>query len=211
MHPTTKLWIRVCGFLCLNLCLMADMVFAQSSRYPTTAEVERVRVQTRKQIQSLTQGSMSYLIHDRRSLSEKQQIASFVNTWSKTAPAVAPFLGEWRGSEVIVHVYPSLSKQKVCIITTSIGYSNFTTASVVGGNLHTQDRRVLFREGAYMGIAAVVNNQAIHYGSDTPLKPPYPLKSPRQIKSISTRTHSGNLPNWVYQQFETEGCTVSLK
>jgi len=74
-------------------------VFAGSQRYPTNAEVQRLIRQFRQQSSSPPVPTPGECCGgweaDRRTPAQKQPLETFVRTWSRVDPAVAPFLGQW--------------------------------------------------------------------------------------------------------------------
>ena len=68
-------------------------VLAQSQRYPTSTEMQRLRQEFRQLIR-LTQTDQvgANYIQDRRTQAQRQNRESFVRAWSNIEPEAAPFL-----------------------------------------------------------------------------------------------------------------------
>jgi hypothetical protein len=84
-------------------------VFANSDRYPTDAELKKLRMELEKQIDFLRQ-----II--RKDSSEISQLKTFRAAWSKVDPDVALFMGAYRALEEEKFIYPSSTKGRVCIM-----------------------------------------------------------------------------------------------
>jgi hypothetical protein len=181
-------------------------VFAQSQRYPTPGEMQRLRILFRQQIRATQNNEVrAGYIQDRRSRAEVQNRESFVRNWSRVEPALAPFLGIWSGYEETLHIYPSNIRGRACIVITGEGHGSFTTGSIYNGQIRYSNQEVLFIEGNYMGIATVENNKP-SIQVEIPLNSPTPLVAIAQLReSMEPSEYS-----IIRQQFNTAGCTASL-
>ena len=193
------------------LCTCSLAVFANSDRYPTDAELQKLRLDFEKQIDSFQKTS-------RKDTSEINQLRAFRSAWSKVDPGVVPFLGAYRALEEGKFIYPSNTKGRVCIIDTVLGgWSGnttephgilFTVGSVSNGTIRTTNNHVFIQKGDYLGNTYVRGNEARLYGYSLTgsLKPPTVTHIPgRNINS---------LPEWVKQEiiqnFKAADCTASL-
>lgn len=181
-------------------------VFAQSQRYPTAREMQRLRILFRQRIQATQNNEVGAgYIQDRRSQAEVQNRQSFVRNWSRVEPALAPFLGSWSGYEEVLHIYPSSVRGRACIVITGEGHGSFTTGSISNGQIRYSNQKVLFIEGNYMGVATVENNKpAIQV--EIPLNSPTPLVPISQLREYMEPSEY----SIIRQQFNAAGCTASL-
>ncbi|HBK99804.1 MAG TPA: hypothetical protein DD001_22030 [Microcoleaceae bacterium UBA10368] len=193
------------------LCTCSLAVFANSDRYPTDAELKKLRLDFEKQIDSFQKTS-------RKDTSEINQLRAFRSAWSKVDPGVVPFLGAYRALEEGKFIYPSNTKGRVCIIDTylmgrggSTAESNgilFTVGSVSNGTIRTTNNHVFIQKGDYLGDTYVQKDEARLYGYNLigSLKPP----SVTHIPGFNINY----LPDWVKQEiiqkFKEAGCTASL-
>lgn len=186
-------------------------VLANSDRYPTDAELKKLRLDFEKQIDSFQKTS-------RKDTPEINQLRTFRLAWSKVDPGVVPFLGAYRASEEGKFIYPSNTKGRVCIIDTVLGgWSGnttephgilFTVGSVSNGTIRTTNNHVFIQKGDYLGDTYVQKNEARLYGYGLvgSLKPP----SVTHIPGFNINY----LPEWVKQEiiqkFKEAGCTASV-
>ena len=186
-------------------------VFANSDRYPTDAELKKLRLDFEKQIDSFQKTS-------RKDTPEINQLRTFRLAWSKVDPGVVPFLGAYRALEEGKFIYPSNTKGRVCIIDTVLGgWSGnttepngilFTVGSVSNGTIHTTNNHVFIQKGDYLGDTYVQKNEARLYGYSLvgSLKPPSVIHIPG--------FNINYLPEWVKQEiiqkFKAAGCTASV-
>ncbi|MFB2979873.1 hypothetical protein [Microseira sp. BLCC-F43] len=172
----------------------------QSERYPTATELQRLREKLRQQIRSSN-------IQDRRSPAEKQSREAFVRTWSRVAPTISPFLGNWSGYEESLSIYPSNTSGHVCLIYIGIQEAELILATVSNGQIRTNRREVILKEGDYLGVASVRNNKPDIF-VETPYSFPVSLQPPRQFaQSSGTTTEEVNK---VVREFNASGCTAAL-
>ncbi|TAF06035.1 MAG: hypothetical protein EAZ78_03670 [Oscillatoriales cyanobacterium] len=193
------------------LCTCSLAVFANSDRYPTDAELKKLRLDLEKQINLLQQIT-------RKDPPEINQLRTLRSAWSKVDPGVVSFLGSYRALEEGKFIYPSNTKGRVCIIDTylmgrggSTAESNgilFTVGSVSNGTIRTTNNHVFIQKGDYLGDTYVQKDEARLYGYNLigSLKPP----SVTHIPGFNINY----LPDWVKQEiiqkFKEAGCTASL-
>lgn len=206
-----KALIKSKGLFPLGLGLVILMatsikVFAQVEfeRYPTTAEIQKLREKLRQQIQALENSGE---VQDSRTLAEKQRREAFVRAWSRVDPSAAPFLGNWLGYEEGLSIYPSNTRGRVCLIYIAPTEAELRLGTVSNGQIRTTDGAILLQEGDYIAIAHVSDNQA-----DIPVEIPY--HSPRVLESArqfaqSSATNAQQV-NQVVRAFNSAGCTASL-
>ncbi|MFB2923452.1 MULTISPECIES: hypothetical protein [Aerosakkonema] len=171
----------------------------QFERYPTAAEIQRLRSKLREQIRRNNVG-------DSRSQVEKQRRESFVRAWSRIDPAIAPFLGKWSGYEEGLSVYPSNRRGRVCLIYIGIQAADFGLGTVSNEVIRTDDKEVILKEGDYLGVVTVRNDRA-----DIPVEIPYNsptvLEAARQFAQLSANAQDVDK---VVRQFNAAGCTAGL-
>ncbi|MCL1465580.1 hypothetical protein [Argonema galeatum] len=189
------------GLSLVILIASALKIFAQQQleRYPTAAELQRLREKLRQQIRRNNVGDM-------RTQTDKQRRESFVRDWSRFDPAVAPFLGKWSGYEEGLSVYPSNRRGRVCLIYIGIQAADFGLGTVSNGVIRTNDKAVILKEGDYLGIATVRNNQA-----DIPVEIPYNsptvTQAARQFAQLSANAQEVDK---VVREFNAAGCRSGL-
>jgi tetratricopeptide (TPR) repeat protein len=177
----------------------------KSERFPTNGEIKKIQQQTRLHINNWP-NALDYYIKDNRNPQIKQQITQFQQTWQKVNPAVTPFLGLWGGYEQWVAIYPSTAQNQVCLISGSEepGYEQFDTGTVEAGYLKTQGNGAFFREGSYLGIAAITGNR-VQQGHETPLRAPYPLeKNSKFSQRLAASGCTEKLPHQAYKEMGDE-------
>ncbi|TAG97201.1 MAG: hypothetical protein EAZ09_05100 [Oscillatoriales cyanobacterium] len=187
-------------------------VFANSERYPTDAELKKLRIDFEKQIDSFQKTS-------RKDTPEINQLRAFRSAWSKVDPGVVSFLGSYSALEEGKFIYPSNTKGRVCIIDTYLSsrWGNtaeshgilLTVGSVSNGTIRTSNNHVFIQKGDYLGDTYVQkDNEARLYGYRLigSLKSP----SPTHIPGFNINY----FPDWVKQEiiqkFKEAGCTASL-
>jgi hypothetical protein len=208
--------LRVTSLLSLVLIAtqitFTSKVLAQSSRYPTEEELQRLSQEFEEDIIPKMRRTRQYG-NGRRSPS----LDSFVKAWSKVDPEASIFLGLWNKTVTDIMIYPSSVRGRVCVIRTLPGGSrqvdiSFGQGNVVNGRLKVETagwygdygktEMVLIRNGNYMGTASASGNktfiQPFSSFSD----------SLRPIESLqSSNTANGRK---VVKQFYALGCTSSL-
>ena len=185
------------GLSLVILIASALKIFAQQQleRYPTAAEVERLREKLRQQIRRNNVGDM-------RTQTEKQRRESFVRDWSRVDPAVAPFLGKWSGYEEGLSVYPSNRRGRVCLIYIGIQAADFGLGTVSNGVIRTNDKEVILKEGDYLGIVTVRNNQADIF-VEIPYNSPTVTQPAREFAQLSANAQEVDK---VVGEFNAAGC-----
>ncbi len=178
--------------------------FAQSERYPTSAEIQKLREKLRQQIREIQSTGQ---VTDNPNVALRRNRESFVRDWLRIDPAIAPFLGEWGGYEESLAVYPSNTRGRVCLIYIGIQATDFSLGNVSNGVVRTSDREVILKEGEYLGIGVVMNNQpdipvAVPYQSPTVLQPP------REFAKLSAATTQEI--EQVVRKFNESGCRIGL-
>ena len=188
------------GMVILEISATTSLAQQQFERYPTATEVQRLRGKLRDQIRVNN-------ISDGRSGAEKQRREAFVNAWSSVDPPVAPFLGKWSGYEESLSIYPSNTRGRVCLIYIGIQEAELRLGTVSNGQIRTNQRAVILKEGDYLGVVSVINNKPDIF-VDTPYSFPLPLQAPRQFAQ-SSGTNIQEV-NKVVQDFNAAGCTADL-
>jgi hypothetical protein len=173
----------------------------------TKREVAKLQKDFEQQIKSVEadQYRQNYLL-DNRSQSEKDQRESFVSAWSKIEPELAHFFGEWSGYEVVLSIYPSTTKNKVCIINTGEGFGSFSTGTLSNGAIITDDGWAIITNQKYIATYGFENNQWIYYSGEVPLNSPMPLKS---VNNIINDVYEVQEKNNIIGGFDANGCTLS--
>ncbi|WP_017293172.1 hypothetical protein [Geminocystis herdmanii] len=173
----------------------------------TKREVAKLHKDFEQQIKSVEadQYRKNYIL-DNRSQSEKDQRESFVSAWSKIEPELAHFLGEWSGYEVVLSIYPSTTKNKVCIINTGEGFGSFSTGTLSNGAIITNDGWAIITNQKYIATYGFENNQWIYYSGEVPLNSPMPLRS---VNSVINDVYEVQEKNNIIGGFDANGCTLS--
>jgi hypothetical protein len=185
--------------------VISSPVSAVPERYPTNSEIKTLRQKFRQQITKMKSDKVgSGYIRDRRSSPERQARNSFVKSWNKVDPSIASFLGSWGGYEDTYHIYPAKKRQKVCIIGTGEGHGRFTTGTISNGNILTEDRVVLFREGIHLGSGKIYNGKP-QIMTDIPYNSPTLPKSVAEITSSSLPGEESE-KNSIRQGFKENNC-----
>lgn len=172
----------------------ATTVLAQSQRYPTTQEMQGVLRQFKRDLPNIQQ-SRSY--QDRRSQTQKQQIGSFAKAWSAVNPTVSPFLGEWTAIEETTAIYPSRTKGRVCIISSSVEGYEFTVGTIQNRHILTNKNTILARENNFLVSAFIYQGKPLHYQYANPK----PLRHPSQTIQSSQKQQ-------IVKKFNQANCTV---
>lgn len=201
-----KLLIRF-GLLSLTILIGGSLVgVAQPvfERYPTAAELQRLREKLRQQIRAIENSGN---VGNGGNTSERQRRESFIGAWSRIDRAVAPFLGEWTGYEEGLAVYPSNRRGRVCLIYIAPREIELSFGNVSNGQIRTNEGEVIIKEGDFLGVARVINNRA-----DIPVEVPY--SSPTVLRSA--RDYAGDSATSTQEiekvvgQFNAAGCTANL-
>lgn len=170
---------------------------AQSRRYPTDAEIRRLMPILGRGIES----NRSFVTLPRRT----NDARSFSAAWSRVDRSTAPFLGIWASAAVILNIYPSNTQGRVCIILEGAdgdvnSHFEFKLGYAVNGQLRTDSRSMIVRQGDSLGEISIESNQS-------PSVIPYLLIEP--VKPLSNLQRFDPLPARIIQQFKAAGCTAS--
>jgi hypothetical protein len=186
--------------------LISSPISAAPERYPTNSEIKSLRQQFRQLIVKMKSDKVrGAYIKDKRSDLERQARNSFVESWSKVDPSIAPFIGSWIGDGYYYHIYPSKKLRQVCIIGTDEGQASFTTGTISNGNIFTKDRMVLFRESTYLGRIYIYKGKL--QMTEIPFKSPSSPKSLTElIKYVAEETEK----NSISQSFRENDCISSF-
>lgn len=192
------------SIIALKVCSL--QVFAQSSseRYPTTTELVRLREKLRQQIRTIEKENE---FKDFRTWADKQRRASFVSEWAKVEPIVAPFLGYWSGYEEILLIYPANTKGRVCIIYEGLGENELYFGNVVNGQIRNDQKETIIKEGDYLAVASVRNNQPDIFVTSPYMNPRIPLSMSEFMNRA--RMNRPDIPPMV-QKFKASGCRDGL-
>ncbi|MCW5312976.1 hypothetical protein GTQ43_03650 [Nostoc sp. KVJ3] len=177
------------------------------NRQPTNTEINQLRQELREEIPKLRTykktGPENW--SDYRKTSEIQTQEDFVRTWSRIAPTVAPFLGEWQGQEAWLMIYPSRVKNQVCIIFMPGDTEDvkFAVSSVSNKQIRFQlsgKPNVIIKEQEFLGLIDVLpeDNRAklwLH-------------TYPKLLKHPSSQIYKRNTAK-ILSQFNAAGCTTS--
>jgi hypothetical protein len=201
----TKIIKSIASFT-ISFMLSVSEVLA-TPQYLTKSEIITLRQQFRQLLKSST-SNPEQVIKDSRSLAERQARNSFVKSWGRIDPAIAPFLGRWQGYESSYHIYPSRHHQRVCILETGEGQGSFTTGTIVDRHIITEDNAVIFRADMYLGNAVISDRK--------PYLNPIIYGQPRVLEPLKSKI-DGSMPdesfatkNSIRRRFEKSGCTSSL-
>jgi hypothetical protein len=180
----------------------------RSKRYPTDLELNRLFTRFRQLAQWHENDKVGAgYVRDRRTPAQREALQSFVKDWSLVESASALFFGSWQGYEDGITIYPSKTKNRVCIIRTGEGRGRFYLGTASKGRIYTNDFAVLFKQGRYLGEAVVINGKPSLNGN-TPHNSPRPLERPEQF--IQDRVLDARVRSEILQQYENAGCITSL-
>lgn len=166
-------------------------VLAQSQRYPTNREIQRLI----RNFPSVIQSDRVLLPGD-PTASETQRLRSFVRAWSRVNPTSAPFIGRWQIDEGALAIYPSNIRGRVCIVALGGMDDIGLLGTFVNNQIRTNKHWVIFRQGNYLGIVRIVDNKPKIF----PLGSPLPLESPTRFLRFQS----------IQEEFNAAGCTASL-
>lgn len=194
------------GLSIIALTVYSLQVIAQSAseRYPTSAEIVRLRDKLQRQIRTIENQNE---FKDFRTPVDRQRHASFISQWAKIDPVVAPFLGYWSGYEESLLIYPRNTKGSVCIVYEGLGEVELYFGNVVNGQIRTEQNESIIKEGNYLAVATVRNNQADIFVTPPYMNPTIPLTG-----SEFMRRASMNRPDIaeMVQKFKASGCRDGL-
>lgn len=201
-----NLSLLILGFSVLTLGTSQLSVLAQT-RQPTNVEIGRLRQQFQQFIRSTKNNSIGAgYIQDRRTQVEKNTRESFVRSWSKIEPGLAPFMGVWYGYENSKHIYPSKTKGCVCVISTGEGYGDFDIGVLSNGVITTSRGGVLFKEGNYLGSGLLRDGRFVENNGEIPFHSPRPLEP---LTKLLGNIFESPDKSQVSQQFKAAGCISS--
>lgn len=178
---------------CLSLVIIGGVslpVFAQSQRYPTDVEIQRLIPEFRRQIQRWSQAINPESLKDAK---------SFVAAWQSADRAGAPFLGQWTSVDETKSIYPSNVKGRVCIIDTSYEGARFSLGEVSNNRIRTTTRQVIIKQGDFLGVAG--------YNQGAGIYPYYLLKTVESPITSCYLIHFAEKVE-IIKQFKAAGCTA---
>ena len=194
-------------------------VSAQSQRYPTNAEIQKIirQFQQRASSPPFSRECCGGWEADRRTAAQKQPLESFVKAWSQADPSVAPFLGWWANNDGQIGIYPSNVRGRACVIHVSPRPSyKFTVGSISSGKISLSGDlagRVLLNQRNMSGntflLVAYVGSDNIARaapGSDIYTYPELP-QAPTKLPLSKANPQENSR---MIREFNTTGCTVSL-
>jgi hypothetical protein len=201
----------------ITICSLS--VSAQSQRYPTNAEIQKIirEFQQRASSPPYSRECCGGTERDTRTPVQKQPLESFVKAWSQADPSIAPFLGWWANNDGQIGVYPSNVRGRACVIYASPGPSyKFSVGAISSGKISLSgdlagwvllNQRNMsgntFLLVAYVGsdnIARAAPGSDIYTYPELPQAPtklPLSKANPQEISRM-------------IQEFNAAGCTVSL-
>ena len=195
-------------------------VYAQSQRYPTDAEIQRLirEFQQRASSPPYSRECCGGWEADKRTPSQKQTLESFVKARSQIEPTVAPFLGWWVNNDGDIGVYPSNVRGRVCVIRASpVPSYKFSVGSIDKKHIRLTGElagRVLINQKNQSGnvflLVAFVDRDNVaraEPGSDIYTYPELP-KDPTKL-GISKANPQEN--SKIVREFKAAGCTASIR
>jgi hypothetical protein len=184
-----------CITLTIVFGMSTQLAYAQTQSYPTDEELQRLMPDFRRQVEYWNE----YEEPERQS-----EARAFAATWSRRAPAVAPFLGKWAGIEETMNIYPSTKKGQVCIIhafSTPEPEVDFSLGNVLNQRIYSDKGGVIIQQGYYLGVARRNGNEANVYV--------YRLIAPAEVPiRVSLSDWRGS--DRVIEQFNAAGCIDDL-
>jgi|GEM_PF-1372713 hypothetical protein len=194
-------------------------VYAQSQRYPTNAEIQKIirEFQQRAFSPPYSRECCGGTERDTRTAAQKQPLESFVKAWSQVDPSVAPFLGWWANNDGQIGVYPSNVRGRACVIYVSPRPSyKFSVGSISSGKISLSGDlagRVLLNQRNMSGNTFLLvtyvgsDNIAIAApGSDIYTYPELP-QAPTKLPLSKANPQDNSR---IIRDFNAAGCTVSL-
>jgi hypothetical protein len=188
-----------------STCFISSSISA-AERYPTSSEIKTIRQKFRQQIAKMKSDKYgSGLMRDRRSAKARQDMNSFVKSWSKVDPSIAPFLGSW-GGDWLFYIYPSKKSQKVCVISSDEGQLSFDLYGINNGVIRRGGGQIILREDSYIGIGEIQNGKP-EFSNQIPFGSP---TLPRSITEVvnSSAEEQGKKDS-IRQSFKENGCTTA--
>lgn len=194
-------------------------VYAQSQRYPTNAEIQKIirEFQQRASSPPYSRECCGGTEADRRTAAQKQPLESFVKAWSQADPSIAPFLGWWANNDGEIGVYPSKIRGRVCVIRASpLPSYKFSVGSISNRQISLKGDlagRVLLNQRNSIGntflLVAFVGSDNIARaapGSDIYTYPELP-QAPTKLPLSKANPQENSR---MIREFNAAGCTVSL-
>lgn len=195
-------------------------VFAQSQRYPTDAEIQRLirEFQQRASSPPYSRECCGGTEADTRTAAQRQQLESFVKARSQIEPTVAPFLGWWGNNDGDIGVYPSNIRGRVCVIHTSPAPSyKFSVGSIDKQHIRLTGElagKVLINQKNQSGnvflLVAFVDRDNVaraEPGSDIYTSPQLPQDPTKLgISRVNPQENSK-----IVREFKAAGCTASIR
>lgn len=167
---------------------------AQSSRYPTDAEIDRLMQEVRREVPDLVNGEF---YGDRRTPAEIRQSGALVERWMDVDGAIAPFLGSWAAIEESLEIFPGAEPGQVCILDSAAESAYLYRGHVVNGRLYTERyNMVLGLESGFLVSMFVYEGQLgrYEYNNQRPLRNP-----------VTSDYYTESYPELV-AQFQQFGC-----
>ena len=191
--------------ICTALFGLNNLSALAQQRKPTPAEIEQAKTSLRQQVQSLKNSNYFYYVQEKRNQEQIQARNKLVDSWKQIEPELAPFIGGWSGYESSWNIYPSNTKNKVCIIQRDEeGNSTIDIGTAIDSNIYTQKGKVFFKDDNYLGVSKIDGNRFVQV-NDMPLSSPRVLQEPLLLKNIS-----GFSPFYdVLKSYVDAGCTAS--
>jgi len=214
-------WLSPCSLIIsLTIITIGSLsVSAQSQRYPTNAEIQKIirEFQQRASSPPFSRECCGGWEADRRTAAQKQPLESFVKAWSQADPSVAPFLGWWANNDSQIGIYPSNVRGRACVIHVSPRPSyKFTVGSISSGKISLSGDlagRVLLNQRnmsgntfllvAYVGIDNIARAAP---GSDIYTYPELP-QAPTKLPLSKANPQENSR---MIREFKATGCTVFL-
>ncbi|WP_143170994.1 hypothetical protein [[Phormidium ambiguum] IAM M-71] len=192
------------SILTLTVCSWKVIAQSASERYPTSTELVRLREKLRSQIRAIERENE---FKDFRTSDDRQRHTSFISAWAKVDPIVAPFLGYWSGYEESLLIYPRNTKGSVCIVYEGLGEVELYFGNVINGQIRTEQNESIIKEGDYLAIATVRNNQADIFVTPPYMNPRIPLTGSEFMNRASM-----NRPDIaeMVKKFKASGCRDGL-
>jgi hypothetical protein len=178
----------------------SEAIAQVSNRYLSDQDIQALE----SQFQSRSRGVTCRGYTDRRQPSEIVQINDFVNAWQQADSSISPFLGNWEGLEEGLSVYPSTSKDKVCVVHSSYGtdgVQRFFNSGTILGNKVISDGEI--------GKTVILRKVApVRSGENPPFLASF--QSFRDQGTVSAYVFPRTLKEIRNRRFTDLGCTASL-
>jgi hypothetical protein len=201
--------ILVSGEIFNALPVLSDNTKAQ--RYPTDVEIKKVMPQFHRRVQGWEKSPSRI----QRTQAEINDLDSFAKAWLQKNPKALPFLGSWHTWEDFITIYPSTSKDDVCIFYSGSGvsgngmsgstYVSLGMGKVINSQVHTSNFAIIFRQGNYLGAVFVDSKENIRENAYlSPIRPPkFPEIPLMQDQSKLSQKK-------LFREFTQAGCRDSI-